>query len=272
MTEHTDTSERAPVVVKLGGAVIESESAALFREILKLRSERPVVIVHGGGPQATRAAAERGHIPTIVEGRRVTTDADLDIHLDIVCGQINAAIVEAGRAVGLEMKALPSHLLSHSDGPPVLVERRPVWHVGGRDVDFGHVGDVVRVNARPIMDVIATGAIPVMTPSGADTAGAPYNVNADTISLETAAAIGASEILFVTEAGGVQGSDGVLVPQMTGSDIEKGIKDGWIGGGMIVKARLARQAVERGVPAAWIVGPDDLNSRCGATWVRESDD
>jgi len=87
--------------------------------------------------------------------------------------------------------------------------------------------------------------------------------------LETAAAIRASEILFVTEAGGVQGPDGVLVPQMTGPDVETGIQDGWIGGGMIVKARLARQAVDRGVPAAWIVGPGDLNSRCGATRVKK---
>lgn len=258
----------APVLVKIGGAVLESAPETLFREIAKLRREHPVVIVHGGGPQATRAAAERGHTPTIVEGRRVTTDADLEIHLDVVCGEINAAIVEAGRASGLSTVSLPSHV----PPAPVLVEKRPVWHVGGKDVDFGHVGDVVRVNPEPIQAVLDEGAIPVMTPSGADVAGNPYNVNADTISLETAAAIGASEILFVTESGGVQGSDGVLVPQMTGRDIEKGIKDGWIGGGMIVKARLARQAVDRGVPAAWIVGPGDLNSRCGATWVKKSDD
>ena len=151
----------------------------------------------------------------------------------------------------------------------MLVEKRPVWRVGDRDVDFGHVGDVVRVNPEPILAVLSEGAIPVMTPSGADAAGNPYNVNADTISVETAAAIGASEILFVTEAGGVQGPDGVLVPQMSGTDVEKGIEAGWIGGGMIVKARLARQAVERGVPDAWIVGPGDLNSRCGATWVKK---
>lgn len=264
----TDT----PVLVKIGGAVLESAPAALFREIARLRRNAPVVIVHGGGPQATRAAAERGHAPTIVEGRRVTTDADLDIHLNIVCGEINSAIVEAGRAAGLKMVSLPSHGKGGETAPPVLVEKRPLWHVGGRDVDFGHVGDVVRVNPEPIIAVLETGAIPVMTPSGADATGAAYNVNADTISLETAAAIGAAEILFVTEAGGVQGSDGVLVPQMTGRDIEKGIEDGWIGGGMIVKARLARQAVERGVPAAWIVGPGDLNSRCGATWVKQSDD
>lgn len=268
MTDCREHAGSAPVVVKIGGAVIESALGELFREIAALRKSRPVVIVHGGGPQATRAAAERGHTPTIVEGRRVTTDADLDIHLEVVCGQINSAIVEAGRGAGIEMVSLPSH----GQGLPVLVEKRPVWYVGGRDVDFGHVGDVVRVNAVPILSVLAAGSIPVMTPSGADEHGAPYNVNADTISLETAAAIGASEILFVTEVGGVQGSDGVLVPQMTARDVETGIKDGWIGGGMIVKARLARQAVERGVPAAWIVGPGDLNSRCGATWIMPSDE
>ena len=157
-----------PVVVKLGGEVVQGpHMAAIAADVAKMRGEgTPVVIVHGGGPQATDLQKKLGQTPKIIGGRRVTDAETLDVMKMAVAGKVNvdlcAALVAAGaKPVGLH----------GASANTVLAKRRPPKVVtgGGPDpVDFGFVGDVVGVNAELIGLLGGAGYVPVLACLGAD--------------------------------------------------------------------------------------------------------
>ena len=120
--------------------------SGLWREVAAL--DGPVVVVHGGGPQATDLARRLGHEPRIVAGRRVTTDLDLDVALYVMRGSVNARLVaSASGAAGIRAVGV-----SGADGGLVGVVRRPPRDVDGETVDFGHVGDVVGTDPALLLD------------------------------------------------------------------------------------------------------------------------
>ena len=247
-------------VVKIGGALLGTDLSGFWQQVAALEGQ--VVIVHGGGPQSTDMARRLGHEPRMVRGRRVTSDLDLSIVKWVLRGELSTDLVRSAlqasvRAVGI----------SGADGGLVRVDRRPPWTVDGEDVDFGWVGDVTSVDARLVGDLLAAGWVPIVTPMGTDASGQVYNVNADTIALELAAALKADTFLLATEVGGVLGADGQRIGRLPGAVADAGVRDGWIAGGMQVKVHVARQALARGVGAAWIVAADDLVHRQRATQV-----
>ncbi len=251
----------APVVVKLGGAVLDDAEAvaAVWAGVAALRV--PAVVVHGGGPQATALARRLGHEPRVVAGRRVTTDLDLDVALWTLRGALNARLVAAAGEAGVRAVGI-----SGADGGLVRVTRRPPRDVDGETVDFGHVGDVEAVDPTLALVLQAAGFVPVVASVCADAAGALYNVNADTVAAELAAALGASRLDLVTEAGGVRrdpDEPGSRLRQLSAAEAEAGVADGWIGGGMRPKLETALLALGRGVPAVRVCGPADV-ARPGA--------
>lgn len=255
----------APVVVKLGGAVL-ADARAVAAVWEGMRSVRePVVLVHGGGPQATALARRLGHKPRIVAGRRVTSDLDLDVALWTLRGELNARLVAAGRAAGVRAVGV-----SGADGGLVAVHRRPLRDVDGEDVDFGHVGDVDGVDPALVTTLLEAGFTPVVASVCADDAGALYNVNADTVAFELAAALGASRLDLVTEAGGVRRNaddPASLLSRLTAAEVEAGVAEGWIAGGMRPKLEVARAALGRGVPAVRVCAPTNLGGDGGTMVV-----
>ncbi len=253
------------VVVKIGGEIVHAPSMpAIAADVAALagRGER-VVMVHGGGPQATALQRALGQEPKVVGGRRITDQAALDVMKMIVAGHVNvdlcAALVAAGaRPVGLH--GASSLAIEAVRRPPRVVSG------GGPDpIDFGLVGDVIGFR-RELLDLLAdAGYVPVLACLGADSGGQVLNINADIIANQLAQLLGADDLVLVT------GTPGVLrdltdpasrLPRLTAAEARAGIADGTIGGGMIPKLEesLAVLETER-VGAIHIVGelrPGDL--------------
>ena len=256
-----------PIVVKLGGALLAGGDVLtpLWEAVSVLQQNAPVVVVHGGGPQMTDMARRLGHEPRIVQGRRVTTDVDLEIVQWTLRGALNVQLVAEASRFGLRPVGL-----SGADGAVVRVTKRPPWNVEGQEVDFGWVGDVERVDASLVRHLHAGGYLPVLAPLGIDAAGRLYNVNADTVACALAGALGASEFLLATETGGVRrraDDPASLLPVCDRETFAAGVEDGWIAGGMRVKLKVAFDALDAGVPDVYILAPDDLIERTRGTRV-----
>lgn len=253
-----------PTVVKVGGAVLADDDAtdALWQGLAQLREEGPVVLVHGGGPQATAVAERLGHEPRKVQGRRVTTDLDLEVAQWALRGALSTRLVAEAHGRGLRAVGL-----SGADGGLLRVRKRPPWTVNGDTIDFGWVGDVEGVKPRLLRTLLNGGFVPVVAPLGIDEAGQVYNVNADTVAAAFAGALRAQRLLLVTEAGGVNDPDGARLSRCSAATFEKGAEAGWIRGGMRVKLTTALKALDDGVGEAFILAPDDLAARAEATRV-----
>jgi acetylglutamate kinase len=245
------------IVIKLGGEVVTGPyMAALAAAIAEIaKSGTPVVVVHGGGPQATELQKKLGQTPNLIGGRRVTDADTLDVMKMIVAGKVNvdacAALVAAGaKPVGLH----------GASANTVLAVRRPpkVITGGGPDpVDFGFVGDVVGVNAELIALLTKNGYVPVLACLGADERGGIYNINADAVANQVAIRLDAQGLVLVTDVPGVLSdvSDPTSrIGRLTVAEGTKAIDDGIITKGMIPKVEESFAALAQGVKAVHIVG------------------
>ncbi|OZC03980.1 acetylglutamate kinase [Rubricoccus marinus] len=257
--------ELGTTIIKLGGAVAASPEAcaSLWREVATIGG--PVVVVHGGGPQATDLARRLGHEPRIVAGRRVTSDLDLDVALYVMRGSVNARLVGSAKASGVNAVGV-----SGADGGLVGVVRRPPRVIDGETVDFGHVGDVVGVDPALLGALLGAGFTPVVASVCADREGDLYNVNADTVALELAVALGAARLILVAEASGVRrdaADPSTLISRLTPEAIAAGVEAGWIAGGMRPKLEVAREALSRGVPEVRVTSPDAVSDATRGTTI-----
>ena len=242
------------VVIKVGGGILLDVQAtqALSTGVAALASDSNVVIVHGGGPQATDMAAKMGHKPRIVHGRRVTSDLDLDLVLSTVCGVVNSQLVAALSTTGVKAVGITG-----ASAGLVSARTRPPWTIDGEVGDFGHVGDIEKIDPAPIEALTSAGFVPVIATVGTTEDGALLNINADTTAVQIAIALNATKLLMVTTAGGLI-HEGQIVAQCNQFQINAGVSDGWITDGMEVKLNTALEAAESGVEQVAIVGPGSL--------------
>jgi acetylglutamate kinase len=256
------------IVVKLGGAVLSDEQQleAIANDVAKLTSDgHSVVVMHGGGPQATRLSEKLGIAPNFVGGRRVTDAETLEICKMVYAGKLSVdltcALGRAGvKSVGLS--GVSSGLINAVKRPP-----RIVTGGGDKPVDFGHVGDIVGINTDLLQTLLGAGYVPVMNSLGADEAGNPYNINADVAATRVARALQADHLGLLT--GGVPGvlrdkdDLSTRIPRLTAAQARQAIDDGIIQGGMIPKVEESLAVIESGVGAIHILGklePGDLSA------------
>lgn len=248
-----------PVVIKLGGEVVQGpHMPAIAADVAKLVGAThgvPVVLVHGGGPQATELQKKLGQTPQIIGGRRVTDEGTLDVMKMIVAGKMNvdlcAALVKAGaRPVGLH----------GASSCTVLANRRPpkvVTGGGPEPVDFGFVGDVVGVNAELLALLVSAGFVPVLACLGADAAGGVYNINADAVANQVAIRLDARALVLVTDVPGVLhdvADPSSRIGKMSIAEGRRAIEEGVVTKGMIPKLEESFAAIEQGVRAVHVVG------------------
>ena len=262
-----ESAPSKPTVIKIGGALLAMPDAmdAFWTSVAALRSETSVVVVHGGGPQATEVARRLRHEPRIVHGRRVTSDVDLEIVQWTLRGALNTSLVAGAARHGLAAVGL-----SGADGATLRVTKRPPWEIDGETVDFGWVGDVERVETGLIQTLLDGGFVPVLAPLGLDAAGLIYNVNADTVACAVAEALSAASFLLVTESGGVRRNPEDPASRLDRCDratFERGVNEGWIAGGMRVKLHVAFQALEASVADVAVLSPGALLDRTDATRI-----
>jgi acetylglutamate kinase len=245
-------------VIKLGGDVLEGEALAdAAAEIARARAGRRLLIVHGGGPQATALARRLGIEANIVGGRRITDDPMLAVVKRVVAG-LNVDLVAALRADGV-----PAFGVSGASGV-IRAHRRPprvVSGAGDAPIDFGLVGDIDGFDTEMLDALDARGALPVIACLGADAGGVVLNINADVVASQLAAAVGAGALVACTAVGGVRrdkDDPATRVPRLTVAEAKAAIADGTVQGGMIPKLEEAFAPLAAGVGAVHIVGPTEI--------------
>lgn len=221
------------------------------------------VLVHGGGRSATETAKRLGIESRMVNGRRVT-DADmLRIVTMVYGGLVNKTIVAQLQAIGVNALGLTG-----ADIDVIRSHRRPV-----KDVDYGFVGDVERVDGPMLRTLIEAGITPVVAPLTHDGLGNMLNTNADTIASETAKALAQlydTTLVFCFEKKGVLANpadDDSVIHTITRADYERYLADGTITGGMIPKLDNAFSALDAGVTRVIITGATNVDGGQGTTII-----
>jgi acetylglutamate kinase len=244
-------------VVKIGGEIADSEvTLHSFCEEVALLSQVGihVVMVHGGGKQATELSKQLGIEPQMIQGRRVTDEKTLDVVMMVFAGTINTEILAALREYGAEAVGI-----SGVDGGIINAVKRPPKKVvdekTGQEqmVDYGHVGDIESIDPKLLETLLAADFVPVMASLGGDDAGNILNINADTVASEIASALKAEKLILVTDVDGILREDKSLISRVTPQEIDQLIKDGVIRGGMVPKATSAVEALKDGVQSVHII-------------------
>lgn len=241
------------MVIKYGGhAMVDESLRDSFAQdvvLLKYVGINPVV-VHGGGPQINRVLGQLGIEPQFVRGLRVTDPQTMDV-VEMVLGKITKEIVSwinrhGGRAVGLSGK----------DGELIRARKLTVTAEDrGRrtKVDIGLVGEVQSVNPSVIETLDRGDFIPVIAPIGVGEHGETYNINADLVAGELAAALQAEKLILLTDVEGVRGAEGEVIPTMDDEQAQDLIRNKVIDGGMIPKVECCIDALRRGTRKTHIV-------------------
>jgi acetylglutamate kinase len=235
------------VVVKYGGAAMKDSTLKdkVIRDVVFLACVglRPVV-VHGGGPEINSWLGKLGIEPQFKNGLRVTDAATMDVVEMVLVGRVNKELVSlinraGGKAVGLCGK----------DGN--LIKARPDGREG-----IGFVGEVSSVDTKLVESLVNSGYIPVVSSVAADDTGQAYNINADTVAGEIAAALGAEKLILLTDTAGILENykdPSTLIPKASIQEARQLIDKGIVGGGMIPKVNCCVRSLAQGVRAAHII-------------------
>lgn len=235
------------VVVKYGGAAMKDSTLKdkVIRDIVFLSCVglRPIV-VHGGGPEINSWLDKLGIEPQFKNGLRVTDAATMDVVEMVLVGRVNKEIVSlinraGGSAVGLCGK----------DGN--LITARPDGREG-----IGFVGEVTSMDVKILESLASNGYIPVVSSVAADETGQAYNINADTVAGELAAALGAEKLILLTDTAGILKNykdPSTLLYKLDIQEARELIATGIVGGGMIPKVKCCVRSLAQGVRAAHII-------------------
>jgi len=244
------------IVIKYGGhAMVDDELKDKFAQdvvMMKYIGINPVV-VHGGGPQIGNLLKKFGKESKFIQGMRVTDQETMDIVEMVLVGMVNKEIVglinrHGGNAVGLSGK----------DGNLIKAEKyylseEKVKNTPPEIIDIGLVGKVKNINSELIVTLSQNSFIPVIAPTGMGDAGETYNINADIVAGEIAAALQAEKLLLLTDVEGVLDKDKKLINAMSDKEAMKLINDGIVEGGMFPKVKCCMKALKGGVKKTHII-------------------
>lgn len=237
------------VVVKYGGAAMVDEGlkrSVMADVVLMHYVGLNPILVHGGGPEVSQAMKKIGKEPVFVRGLRVTDEETVRIAEMVLSGLTNKGIVsliqqQGGRAVGLSGK----------DGN-LFVARK--LEIDGADLGF--VGEVIEVNTDVVITLVGGGYIPVISSIAVGREGETFNINADHVAGQLAAALGAVKLLLLTDVRGILEDvqdAGSLLSEMTAGKARAMIESGQVDRGMIPKVEACLMALDGGVPRAHIL-------------------
>ena len=237
------------IVVKYGGnalagATDDDSLGAFARDIALLHAVgiKPVV-VHGGGPQISALMERLGKTPTFHNGLRVTDAETIEIVSMVLLGTVNPQIVSAVNFHGAPAVGVSGH-------------DAKMFVVAPRDEALGYVGDITRVDATIVKELLADSRVPIVATLGSHPSGQAYNINADTAAGALAEALGAEKLIYLTDIEGLRTDKDdakSIVRQTTTSQLRAMLGSGSIDGGMIPKIESCISAIERGVFQAHIL-------------------
>ncbi|HHX37160.1 MAG TPA: acetylglutamate kinase [Clostridiaceae bacterium] len=241
------------IVIKYGGNAMINETLRnnVMQDITLLRfvGMRPVV-VHGGGPDISDML-EKLSIPSRFEnGLRITDSQTIDVAQMTLVGKTNKNIV-----AGLQRNGAEAIGVSGIDGELIRC-RRLKQDADGKPIDIGYVGEIESINTD-LINMLSEKYIPVIAPIGVDRKEQSYNINADTVAAEVAAALKAEKLIMLTDVPGVikKKPDGTseILYTLVESEVKQLIAEGTISGGMIPKVMGCLETVNAGVNRAHII-------------------
>lgn len=235
------------IVIKYGGAAVDEKGLDpdILQDIMFMNyaGMRPVV-VHGGGPYISKMMKRSGIEPRFIGGRRYTDEKSLII--------IERALAAINKKIVFTLKEMGARAFGLSGRENGLIKAKKMT----RGVDLGYVGEVTSVDTTVVKQLIQDNIIPVIYPLGLGRDHHAYNVNADDVASEIAAALKAEKFVLLTNVRGVlkdKKDPGSLYNTLKASEVERLIKSGVIDGGMIPKTLSCVNAIKGGVKKAHIL-------------------
>lgn len=236
------------VVIKYGGnAMINEELKMNVITDVVLLSEIgvKVILVHGGGPEINRTLKKVGKESKFINGLRYTDEETIDIVQMVLAGKTNKDLVKlimqkGGNATGI----------SGIDNMLIEAEKYE------SEDDLGYVGAVKKIHPNIIVDMLDKGYIPVVASVGMDEDGHTYNINADTAAAEIASAVGAENMILVSDIPGLledKNDENTLLPLVHVYEVNSLMKKEIISGGMIPKVDCCVRAIRQDVKKAVII-------------------
>ena len=239
---------RKIIVVKYGGSAMVDDSLKkrVVEDVtlLKLVGFKPI-IVHGGGKEISKWVGRVGMEPQFINGLRVT-DADTMEIAEMVLGRVNKSLVQLVEELGVRAIGI-----SGKDGGLLKVDKK---YSGGQDI--GYVGEIKKVNAQILFDLLEKDFLPIVCPVGLDDDFNTYNINADDAACAIARAVQAEKLAFLTDIEGVYkdpNDSDTLISELRVDEAQELMKDGYIGGGMLPKLQNCIDAIESGVSRVHIL-------------------
>lgn len=263
-------------VVKFSGKVTENrENLMSLTEELALLHQVGirVCVIHGGGKQLSELADKLGVAQTVIDGRRVTDDDTLELAKMIFAGKINTDILAA-----LRNRGIPAVGVSGVDGNIVSAVRRPPKQFKNKEtgemqtIDFGHVGDVLEINADLLSLLLQNKYLPVVSSLGADEEGRVFNINADTIAAEIAVQLKAEKLVLLSDVNGIYfdpNDKATKINRLTVEQADELIVEGIATGGMIPKLQALISPLKRGVKSAHVISGNDKNALLSEVFTDE---
>jgi acetylglutamate kinase len=258
---NSGSDSRRLAVIKVGGDILldEIQRSGLAKNIIGLLNENwRVVVLHGGGPQLSAMQSRCGIEPRKVAGRRITSEEDLVLVKQVLCGEVNVDLVSLMHAHGVN--AFGCHGAS---GKLIQANKRPPIKVSGggaETIDFGEVGDVTLINTELLSSLLSADLVPVIASLGINANGDVFNINADTTVVQIARQMSAELLVFVTGIGGIFHDIKDPASRFTELDettARQHIDNGIIVEGMIPKVEEALSLITSGVGTVAIVDTRD---------------
>lgn len=246
-------------IIKVGGKVVEEADSLtrLLDDFALVAGNK--ILVHGGGRSATKMCERLGIEQKMVDGRRITDAATLDVVTMVYAGLVNKTIVAQ-----LQKRNVNAFGITGADLDIIRSAKRPV-----KDIDYGFVGDVKEVQTKTLLTLIDEGAVPVVSPITHDGNGQLLNTNADTMASELARALCTScnvTLVFCFEKPGVlmnPDDDESVIPSINYEEFLEYKEQGVIVDGMIPKLENGFAAIKLGVRSVFITNTDGLRKGGG---------
>ncbi len=254
--------KRKVFVLKAGGdAFVSAETTKALVEQIGILHQVGirVVVVHGGGPQATELSKRLGLATQMIDGRRVTDAQTLEVSTMVLNGEINTRIVAVCRQLGI-----PAIGISGVDGGLIKASKRPPVQRGDAMVDYGFVGDIHSIDASIIQKQLDNDLLPIVSPLSADDQGTLLNINADTVAAAIACELKAEKFVLATGAPGILESRDdprTLISYIDRAGLRRLRDEGRLTDGMLPKVAAIERALSGGVPRVHVISyllPDSL--------------
>lgn len=252
-------------IIKVGGKIVEEKESldSLLRDFAAIDGFK--LLVHGGGRSATKVAAQLGIETLMIDGRRVTDDAMLDVVTMVYGGLVNKKVVARLQSLGIDALGMTG-----ADMDIIHSHKRPV-----KSVDYGWVGDVDRLNGEALSALLRSGVVPVIAPLTHDGEGHLLNTNADTMAGETAKGLAPFfdvSLVYCFEKPGVlrdENDDESVIAEIDPALFASLKEEGIVTGGMLPKLENAFNALDAGVGEVVITRASALDDLSLGTHIRK---